>query len=49
MAIIFGVMQMMTAMDYWTNEYWDYAKAIEKEQNKLEAEKAQEEKHGNQN
>lgn len=48
MAIIFGVMQMMTAMDYWTNEYWDYAKTIEKEQNKLEAEKAQEEKHGNQ-
>lgn len=34
MAIIFGVMQMLTAEDYWTGEYWDYAKNVEKEQNK---------------
>jgi hypothetical protein len=36
MAIIFGVMQMLTAEDYWTGEYWDYAKNVEKEQNKKE-------------
>ena len=32
MAVIFGVMQMMTAEDYWTGEYHDYAKNVEKSQ-----------------
>lgn len=44
MAVIFGVMQMMVAEDYWTGEYWDYAKNVEKAQNKNSQE---EEDNGN--
>ena len=28
MGIIFGVMQMETAEDYWTNEFWQYAQQV---------------------
>lgn len=29
MGIVFGLLQMTSAEDYWTREYWDYAKLIE--------------------
>ncbi len=38
MGVVFGVMQMFDAMDYWTVEYLDYAKMASK--------KAEEERHG---
>lgn len=28
MGLLFGVMQMKTAEDYWTDEFWQYAKSI---------------------
>ena len=31
MGLIFGVMQMKSAEDYWTNEFYDYAKLVQKE------------------
>lgn len=31
MGLIFGVMQMKTAEDYWTDEFWQYAKKVEKD------------------
>ena len=31
MGIIFGVMQMETAEDYWTNEFWQYAQHVKQE------------------
>lgn len=31
MGLLFGVMQMKTAEDYWTDEFWQYAKNIEKD------------------
>lgn len=36
MGLIFGIMQMKTAEDYWTDEFWQYAKLIEKDNNKTE-------------
>lgn len=38
MAIVFGVLQMKKAEEYWTREYYDYAKLLE--ESKLEEEKA---------
>lgn len=32
MGLIFGVMQMKTAEDYWTNEFYEYALEVRKEQ-----------------
>ena len=31
MGVIFGVIQMNKAEDYWTNEYWKYAKMVQRE------------------
>ena len=31
MGIIFGVMQMETAEEYWTNEFWQYAQQVKQE------------------
>ena len=31
LGLIFGILQMNTAEEYWTGEYWYYAKNIEKE------------------
>ena len=31
MGVIFGIIQMNKAEDYWTNEYWKYAKMVERE------------------
>lgn len=31
MGLIFGVLQMKSAEEYWTNEYWKYAKMVEEE------------------
>lgn len=31
MGLIFGVLQMKTAEDYWTDEFWQYAKKIERD------------------
>ena len=31
MGLIFGVMQMKTAENYWTEEFWKYAKMVEKD------------------
>lgn len=31
MGLIFGILQMKTAEDYWTDEFWRYAKKIQKE------------------
>ena len=36
MGIIFGVMQMETAEDYWTNEFWQYAQQVKQELDKRE-------------
>lgn len=33
MGLIFGVLQMKSAEDYWTNEFWKYAKMIENKEN----------------
>lgn len=33
MGLIFGVLQMKSAEVYWTEEFWDYAKMIERENN----------------
>ena len=30
MGLIFGIMQMKTAEDYWTDEYWQYAKMVQR-------------------
>lgn len=37
MGLIFGVMQMKTAEEYWTDEFWKYAKMV-KEENEREEE-----------
>ena len=37
MGIIFGVMQMETAEDYWTNEFWQYAQQVKQELSKQES------------
>lgn len=34
MGLIFGVMQMKTAEEYWTDEFWQYAKKVERDYNK---------------
>lgn len=34
MGLIFGVLQMKTAEDYWTGEFWQYAKQIQQTQEK---------------
>ena len=31
MGLIFGIMQMKTAEDYWTDEFWQYAKMVQRE------------------
>lgn len=31
MGLIFGIMQMKTAEDYWTDEFWQYAKMVQKD------------------
>lgn len=31
LGLIFGVIQMKTAEDYWTDEFWKYAKMVEEE------------------
>lgn len=31
MGLIFGVMQMKTAEEYWTDEFWQYAKMVERQ------------------
>lgn len=37
MGIIFGILQMNTAETYWTTEYWQYAKMVEREMLKTKA------------
>lgn len=37
MGLVFGVLQMKTAEEYWTDEFWKYAKMVE-ENNKKEKE-----------
>ena len=44
MGLIFGIMQMKTAEDYWTDEYWQYAQMVQ-EQVELAEEKCN--KQGN--
>lgn len=34
MGLIFGIMQMKTAEEYWTDEFWQYAKKVERDYNK---------------
>ena len=36
LGIIFGLLQMASAEDYWTNEFYDYAMMIKKEKEKEE-------------
>ena len=31
MGLIFGIMQMKTAEDYWTDEFWQYAQKVKKD------------------
>lgn len=31
MGLIFGIMQMKTAEDYWTDEFWQYAQKVERD------------------
>lgn len=38
MGLIFGVMQMKTAEDYWTDEYWQYAKMVQRKMELAEVE-----------
>ena len=33
MGLIFGIMQMKTAEEYWTDEFWQYAKKVERDYN----------------
>lgn len=40
MGIIFGVIQMKIAEEYWTDEFWKYAKMIEAEENEKQTQKA---------
>ena len=44
MGLIFGVLQMKTAEEYWTDEFWQYAQQIKKaqEESKGKAEKSME-------
>ena len=36
LGIVFGLLQMANAEDYWTNEFYDYAMMIKKEKEKEE-------------
>ena len=40
MGLIFGVMQMKTAEDYWTNEFWQYAQQVKRDMELAEKERA---------
>lgn len=40
MGLIFGVMQMKTAEDYWTDEFWQYATKVKKDMELAEKESA---------
>ena len=40
MGLIFGVMQMKTAEDYWTDEFWQYATKVKKDMELAEEESA---------
>lgn len=39
MGIIFGILQMNSTEDYWTGEYWQYAKRVEKANQEAEEER----------
>lgn len=43
LGLIFGVLQMKTAEEYWTNEFWQYAKKVEKDLELAEAEHIEQE------
>lgn len=36
MGLIFGVLQMKTAEEYWTDEFWQYANQVKQTQNEVE-------------
>ena len=38
MGLIFGIMQMKTAEDYWTNEFWQYAQQVKRDMELAEEE-----------
>lgn len=40
MGLIFGIMQMKTAEDYWTNEFWQYAQQVKRDMELAEKERA---------
>lgn len=41
MGLIFGIMQMKTAEDYWTDEFWQYAQQIKRNMEMAERERAE--------
>lgn len=41
MGLIFGVMQMKTAEDYWTDEFWQYAQQVKRDMGVVEEEHLQ--------
>ena len=40
MGLIFGIMQMKTAEDYWTDEFWQYAQQVKRDMELAEEESA---------
>lgn len=38
MGLIFGILQMKRAEEYWTDEFWKYAKMIEEQNGKIQEE-----------
>jgi hypothetical protein len=40
MGLIFGIMQMKTAEDYWTDEFWQYAQQVKRDLEMAEKERA---------
>jgi uncharacterized membrane protein len=40
MGLIFGIMQMKTAEDYWTDEFWQYAQQVKRDMELAEKERA---------
>lgn len=40
MGLIFGIMQMKTAEDYWTDEFWQYAQQVKRDMEMAEKERA---------
>lgn len=39
MGVIFGIIQMKMAEEYWTDEFWKYAKMVEAEENERQTQK----------